>query len=191
MDTPNAEVMLNDGSLVECIWLTLENKEPILELSRTIKPELLGRHRQDLTNTRAVEQWLNGLGQGGLSVLVAQDPAKANMPAGYAYLQKGSLWSAHMGTVEAYVHPDYRNLGLGSALLRKIVRHAEGLGLMFAKAELPAERRDLVTAHKRLGFQVKAILEDYRVDRTGKPYDVLIMTKRIMVDSTQEFLYSY
>ncbi len=191
MDAPNADLMLNDGSLVDCIWLTPENKEPLLDLSRQLKPDMVGRHRQDLTNPKAVEQWLGALGKGGLSVLVAQDPGKGNRAAGYVYLQKGMLWSSHMGTVEAYVHPDYRNLGLGSALLREIVRHAEGLGLMFAKAELPAERRDLVTAYKRLGFHLKAILEDYRVDRTGKPYDVLIMTKRVMVDSTQEFLYSY
>lgn len=191
MNNPNDNLMLNDGSTVNCIWLTPENKSPLLELSRRLEPGMVGRHRQDLTNIEAVEQWLGALGSGGLAVLVAQDPGRNNRAAGYVYLQKGSRWSAHMGTVEAYVDPDYRNLGLGSGLLREIVRHAEGLGLMFVKAELPAERRDLVTAYKRLGFQLKAILEDYRVDRAGKPYDVLIMTKRVMVDSTQEFLYSY
>lgn len=191
MNEPTPEMMLNDGSLVDCLWLSPDNQEPLLELSRRLKPGMVGRHRQDLTNPAAVKQWLVGLGDGGLSVLVAQDPKRDNRAAGYVYLQKGSRWSAHMGTVEAYVDPDYRNLGLGSAMLREITRHAEGLGLMFVKAELPAERRDLVTAYKRLGFHLKAILEDYRVDRTGKPYDVLIMTKRVMVDSTQEFLYSY
>jgi len=185
------KLMLNNGDQVDCLWLDRQNTAPLLELAGRVDSRTLGRHRQDLTDRAALEHWLEGLGQGGLSVLAALDSQAGGRTAGYIYLQKGQKSSAHIGEVEAFIHPDYRDLGLGSALLRFMAEYAEGQGLMFLKVDLPAERRDLVTAYKRLGFQIKAILEDYRVDRSGQPYDVIIMIKRLAMSGNRELLYSY
>lgn len=191
MSGQSIKLMLNNGNQVECLWLDRQSMAPLRELAGRVDSKMLGRHRQDLTDQAAMAQWLEGLGQGGLTVLAAMDPEADGRTAGYAYLQKGAKSSAHIGEVEAFIHPDYREMGLGSALLRLIADFAESQGLMFLKVDLPAERRDLVTAYKRLGFQLKAILEDYRVDRSGHPYDVIIMVKRLAIRGNRELLYSY
>ncbi|MCB2185813.1 MAG: GNAT family N-acetyltransferase [Deltaproteobacteria bacterium] len=182
---------LNDGREVGLAWLGPQDAAPFAELACGLDADELNQQDLNLEDQEAVCAWLAEIGRTCFHVLAARDPGQGDALIGYAFLKRGRYSAAHRAMVASLLHPSFRNLGLGSGLLREVAHLGEDLGLMFLEAEIPASRRDLVASYKRLGFELKAILEDYRVDRQGRPYDVIILMKRLYHQVTQEFLYRY
>jgi len=184
-------VMLNDGREVGLRWLTAEDRPLLEELAAALPAEDLRHLNQDLRQGEVLQQWLEGLAAGSMRLLGAQDPAEGGRLAGYCSLQPGRGAHAHLGELEVVLHPAYRDLGLGSNLVREVAGAAGEAGLMFLKAEVPVEELGLITAFQRLGFELKAIMENYRVDLAGEPYHAIIMLKRLRYQSHKEFLYRF
>ncbi len=187
----HATVSLNDGRELGMKWLTPQDSEAVLSFVHDLPEEEVRHLNQDLKDLRAMTARLERLNSDRLRILAAFDPEAGGRMAGYAYLLRGSWASAHRADVECFVHHDYRDLGLGSCLMRHLGAAARAMGLMLLKAEIHVDRKDLITAFKRLGFELKAILEDYRVDRQGRPYDVIILLERLQTTSAQEYLFRY
>ncbi|MFZ5587249.1 MAG: GNAT family N-acetyltransferase [Thermodesulfobacteriota bacterium] len=184
-------VCLNDGREVCVKWLGPEDREAVVDFVRELDDGDLMFLNQDLKDIPALSQRLERLGGDQLRVLAAFDPDDSHKMAGYAYLLRGEWASAHRAAVECFIQPAYRDLGLGSTLLKEVAAAAKAAGLMLLQAEIHVDKKELITAFKRLGFELKAILEDYRVDRQGRPYDVIILLKRLRYPSAQDFLYKY
>lgn len=183
--------ILNDGRELAIAWLTPAQASKFSEF-------LIGMNEDDIAHLslnpqdpEQLERWLNGLERGELLILAARDPEKERRLAGFCALRLGKGAHSHMAQAETCLHPDYRDLGLGSTLIREAAGLASQRKLDFLKAEVHVEDRALMDALKNIGFELKAIIEDYRVDCSGKPYDVIIMLKRLSYPSNKEFLYRY
>ncbi len=184
-------VILNDGREVDLRWLGAEDR-PLLEaLAAALPAEDLRHLNQDLRRGEVLQEWLEGLAGGSMRLLGAQDSAQGGRLAGYCSLRPGRGAHAHLGEVEVVLHPAYRELGLGSNLVREVAAAAEEAGLIFLQVEVPVAELGLITAFQRLGFELKAIMENYRVDLGGEPYHAIIMLKRLRYQSHKEFLYRF
>ncbi len=184
-------VTINDGREVGLKWLEPADIPAVRSFLDDLSDDEVLLLNQDLKDVEAMTRRLERLGGSRLRILAAFDPEDGDRMAGYAYLLRGSWAAAHRAVVECVVHRRYRDLGLGSTLLKELAAAAKAMGLMMLQAEIQVERKDLIIGFKRLGFELKAILEDYRVDRQGRPYDVIILLKRLRYPSAQEFLYKY
>ena len=183
--------ILNDGRELALAWLTSGQAGDFSEFLTGMNEADTAHLSLNPHDAGQLERWLSGLERGELLILAARDPEKERRLAGYCALRLG--WGAHSHTAQAetFLHPDYRDLGLGSTLIKEAAGVATQRQLDFLMAEVHVEDRPLMDALKSLGFELKAVIEDYRVDCSGKPYDVIIMMKRLSYPSNKEFFYRY
>lgn len=184
-------IMLNDGRELTLSWLGADDRPRFEAFCQSLGDGDLMCLHQDLGDHSCLDQWFEEVGGPGFHLLAAIDQAEGGRVAGYAFLRRGRFSASHRAMVESLVHPDYRSLGLGSAMLRQVAALGLSLELMFLEAEVPVIDRDLIDSYKRLGFELKAILEDYRLNRLGDPYDVIILMKRTRQAASKEFFYRY
>ncbi len=184
-------VMLNDGRELITRAVSTADAEAVRAFASGLTEKQVRCLDQDLSDETALGRWLAALAEPSNSVLGAFDPAERHRLAGYCRLRLGSGSHAHSGSMEVFVHPQYADLGLGSALVREVASRAEAGGLFMLKTEVAVDDRKKLQALKSLGFELKAIMENWRIDTAGRPYDVIIMAKSLQYPSTQDFLYRY
>lgn len=184
-------VILNDGRELALAWLTPDQAPQFSGFLTGMNGDETSHLSLNPQDSVQLERWLSGLERGDLLILAARDPEKERRLTGYCALRIGRGAHSHMAQAETFLHPDYRNLGLGSTLIKEAAGLASQRKLDFLEAEVHVEDRALMDALKNLGFELKAIIEDYRVDCSGEPYDVIIMLKRLSYPSNKEFLYRY
>lgn len=169
-----ATVMLNDGREMALRELAKADAGLVDDFAAGLNGQAAGFLAQDLTTQEGRASWLEGMGAEDYHVLGALDPELGGRLAGYCRLRTGLGAHAHTGEIEVFIHPDYAGLGLGSGLLRETAHRAKGQGLLLLRAEIPVDNKDKLVALKTLGFELKAIVEDFRIDTAGQPYDVII-----------------
>jgi ribosomal-protein-alanine N-acetyltransferase len=76
----------------------------------------------------------------------------------------------HINTIA--VHPDYRERGLGTALLRHVLAEADTAGARRATLEVRASNEPALRLYRALGFEVTATRPDYY---TNPVEDALIL----------------
>ena len=184
-------VILNDGREVALGWLARGDQEWLAGLTKGLDADEYAYLGVDLRDQAALAHWLAGIRQGKRKILGAWDPAHPADLAGYALLQPGRGAHRHIGQVETFLAPAARELGLGSNMIRELAAEATKDGLLFLELEVHLKQRGLINAFKNLGFELKAIIEGYRVGLEGQPYDVIIMLKRLAHVATKDFLYRY
>lgn len=183
--------ILNDGRELVLFWLTAAQAPLFSEFVASLNKQDLAHLSLNLQDSAQLQSWLSGLERGELLILAARDPEAGDCLAGFCTLSLGRGAHAHMARVEAFLHPDYRDLGLGSNLIKDAAGLALERKLDYLEAEVHVEDRALMDALKNLDFELKAIIENYRVDCSGQAYDVIIMLKRLSYPSNKEFLYRY
>ena len=185
------EVMLNDGRELRLSWLGPDDGDLLARWAADLADQEIRQLDLDLKDSTAVSAWCRGLGGGERLALGAFDPEAPQGPAGWCELRPGSGSHAHLGWMEWFIHPEYRDLGLGSGLIREMESRAQRKDLAFLVAEVALANRRRLEALKTLGFELKAIMEEYRVDRSGEPYDVVVLLKRLQLATRKDFLYRY
>jgi ribosomal protein S18 acetylase RimI-like enzyme len=183
--------ILNDGRELTLAWLAADQAAKFSEFFSGLSEDDIRHLSLNPKDSGQLQRWLAGLERGNLFILAARDPEESLRLAGYCALKLGRGAHGHMAQVETFLHPDYRDLGLGSNLIKEAASLGSRRKLDFLEAEVHVEDRPLMDALKNLGFELKAIIEDYRVDCSGLPYDVIIMLKRLSYPSKKEFLYRY
>lgn len=184
-------VMLNDGRDMVLRALGPQDKELALSFINDLGGIDQADPAHDLASPESLGAVMDRLAEPEVFCLAAFDPGENDRLAGYALLEQGRHSAAHRASLQSFVHPEYRDLGLGSNLMRTLTERAQEMSLMILQVEIRVDQQDLINACKRLGYQLKAVLEDYRVDPGGAPYDVIIMLKRLRKPGESEFLYRY
>jgi ribosomal protein S18 acetylase RimI-like enzyme len=184
-------VILNDGRELVFQWLGPGHRPALEALIQALPAEKRRFLGLNFREAGTYESCLSTDDESFRRLLGAFDSEGGDRLAGYAYLCLGRDAHAHMAEVETVLHPDYHDLGLGSGLLREMISHTSGAGILLLRVEANLDDKQLISALKRLGFEPKAILEDYRLDAEGEPYDVIIMIRRLLFSSDREFLYRY
>lgn len=183
--------ILNDGRELVLFWLGPDRCPDFKDFITGLNKDDIAHLSLNLKDPEQLENWLGGLERGELLILAARDPEAGNCLAGFCALSLGRGAHAHLARVEAFLHPDYRDLGLGSNLIKDAAGLALERKLDYLEAEVHVEDRALMDALKNLDFELKAIIENYRMDCSGQAYDVIIMLKRLSYPSNKEFLYRY
>lgn len=167
-------LVLPGGEKVDVRMMTAADRDPMLSFARHLPQEDLMFLRVDLTEDSVVDAWLEALGTGHSTSLVAYDD---NGLIGYATVHRNPApWTRRVGEIRVNVSPAYRTKGLGRNLTSQIFDVARELGLKKLMANMTTDQQGAQAAFRRLGFVPEALLADYVEDRRGTPRDLVIMS---------------
>lgn len=102
-----------------------------------------------------------------------------NKVVGWAALSQVSSRAVYKGVAEVsvYIHTDYKNNGIGTLLLQRLIIESEKEGVWTLQAGIFRENETSVHLHNKLGFREIGYREKV-AKRDGKWYDNIIMERR-------------
>lgn len=137
-------------------------------------PEIDKVHfHEDVDRRETVERWAQSIDyDAALPVLAVQ----GDRVVGSATLYRNhSGWKQRIGIVRILIAPDYRHLGLGTAMIREIRHLGEQVALNYLLAEVLEEQQAAVGALERMGFERAAVYRKFVNDRQGRLHNLVVL----------------
>ena len=170
---PN-KIVLPNGRPVALRLMEASDRERILSFARSLPPDDLLFLRTDITEPVIVDQWIADLARGNSITVLAESGGEV---AGYATMHlEQARWTRRVGEIRVQVGPRFRGNGLGRRLTKEIFQLGQSRGIKKMAAMMTPDQTGARAAFEKLGFQVEALLQDWVVDRGGRPRDLLIMS---------------
>src|SRR5580704_10815270 len=168
------ELALSDGQRVSLRLMEPTDKKELLTFAQSLPPDDLLFLRTDITQPALIDEWIANLEKGATVTVLAEVGGKL---AGYASLHlEQARWTRRVGEIRVQVGVPYRGAGLGRQLAAQIFRLGEARGLKKMAAMMTPDQAGARAAFEKIGFSVEALLQDWVVDRQGRPRDLLIMS---------------
>jgi L-amino acid N-acyltransferase YncA len=168
------ELELPDGRRVSLRLMGPADKDIILKFARALPENDLLFLRTDITEPAVVDEWMRNVENGESVTVLAEIGGRL---AGYAALHtEQARWTRRVGEIRVQVGASYRGVGLGRALATEIFQLGQARGIKKMAAMMTPDQTGARAAFEKLGFQVEALLQDWVVDRDGRPRDLLIMS---------------
>ncbi len=103
-------------------------------------------------------QWYEKKKQDGYPILIFEEN---NRVVGFATFGQFRAWPAYKYTIEhsIYVHKDYRNKGIGSKLVKEIIKIANERKYATLVAGIDAANVDSIKMHENLGFRFSGVIK--------------------------------
>ncbi|MBV8452909.1 MAG: GNAT family N-acetyltransferase [Deltaproteobacteria bacterium] len=170
---PN-ELVLPNGRNIALRLMGAADREQILTFARSLPPDDLLFLRTDITEPAIIDQWISDLERANSITVLAETKREL---AGYATLHlEQARWTRRVGEIRVQVAPAFRGYGLGRRLTLEIFNLGQSRGIKKMAAMMTPDQTGARAAFEKLGFQVEALLQDWVVDRGGRPRDLLIMS---------------
>jgi RimJ/RimL family protein N-acetyltransferase len=171
------ELKLHDGRRVTLRLMEPADKQAVLTFARSLPPNDLLFLRSDITEEAALEEWVRNLERGATITVIAE---MRGAIVGYASLHNDQArWTRRVGEIRVLLSPAYRGEGLGRCLTEEIFHLGENRGIKKMAAMMTPDQVGARAAFERLGFEVEALLQEWVVDREGRPRDLLVMSHAI------------
>jgi L-amino acid N-acyltransferase YncA len=168
------ELKLSDGRRVALRLMTASDKQKVLRFAQALPPDDLLFLRTDITEPALIDEWIANLEKGATMTVLAEVDDEM---AGYASLHlEQARWTRRVGEIRVQVGVPYRGAALGRQLTAQIFRLGQARGLKKMAAMMTPDQAGARAAFEKLGFNVEALLQDWVVDRKGRPRDLLIMS---------------
>jgi len=168
------ELKLSDGRQAELRPMQLADRQEVLDFARALPRDDLLFLRTDITEPAMVDEWVRNIEHGTTLTVLAEIDGHM---AGYASLHfEQARWTRRVGEIRVQVGAQYRGIGLGRRLAAEIFKLGQSRGLKKMAAMMTPDQTGARAAFEKLGFQVEALLQDWVVDRDGRPRDLLIMS---------------
>ena len=168
------ELKLSDGRRVSLRLMEAADKQNVLSFARSLPPDDLLFLRTDITEPALIDEWIGNLEKGTTVTVLADVDGEL---AGYASLHlEQARWTRRVGEIRVQVAVAYRGVSLGRQLTAQIFRLGQIRGLKKMAAMMTPDQAGARAAFEKIGFSVEALLQDWVIDRKGRPRDLLIMS---------------
>jgi L-amino acid N-acyltransferase YncA len=168
------EIVFPNGRHMALRLMTAPDRERILKFARSLPPDDLLFLRTDITEPAIVDEWIADIERGNSITVLAEAGAEL---AGYATVHlEQARWTRRVGEIRVQVAPMFRGNGLGRRLTMEIFQLGQSHGIKKMAAMMTPDQTGARAAFEKLGFQVEALLQDWVLDRGGRPRDLLIMS---------------
>jgi RimJ/RimL family protein N-acetyltransferase len=87
------------------------------------------------------------------------------------------------GDLVVYLHQDFHNVGLGTAMLSKLIELARKEGMHRIGLTVVADNKPAINLYKKFGFKTEGVKRDAYFGEDGKYHDEVMMGL-ILVNST-------
>ncbi|MDH7563362.1 MAG: GNAT family N-acetyltransferase [Candidatus Bathyarchaeota archaeon] len=164
------KVKLKDGRAVLVRRFEMGDKESLVDMYASLSDEAL-RWAMPPYTREIIERWLSNIQN--LIVLVAVYDGKI---VGHAQILKyAHARRKGTGDLIIYLHQDFHNVGLGTAMLRKLVEVAAAEGMHRLGLHVIADSERAVHLYEKLGFQKEGIMQASYLGEDGKYRDEVVM----------------
>lgn len=111
-----------------------------------------------IQNLQERKSWFNKKKEDNFPVLVFEEKNKV---IGFATFGPFRAWPAYKYTIEhsVYVHKEHRNYGVGTALVKQIIKKADEREFATLVAGIDASNEKSIRMHEKLGFQYCGIIK--------------------------------
>jgi L-amino acid N-acyltransferase YncA len=168
------EIKLPSGASVTLRLMEHGDKDKILAFARSLPQDDLLFLRTDITESASVDEWVRNVDSGDTATVIAEADGHI---VGYASVHSDQArWTRRVGEIRVQVGAKFRGIGLGRHLAAEIFHIGQMRGLKKMAAMMTPDQAGARAAFEKLGFQVEALLQDWVVDRDGRPRDLLIMS---------------
>lgn len=168
MDAVN--VKLKDGRDVALRDLRIEDKEKLIDMYASLSSSAV-RWAMPPYTREVIERWLGNLQN--LTVIVAFHNDKI---VGHAQIfklphprRKGT------GDTIIYLHQNFHNVGLGTAMLTKLIELAKKEGMHRIGLRVIADNKLAIHLYQKLGFKIEGVMKDSYFGEDGEYHDELVM----------------
>ena len=120
-----------------------------------------------------VDRWARELDFGSVLPVLALEGDRVVGDATLHRYRTG--WKQRVGLVRIQIAPDFRNRGLGTAMVRELRHLGEKAALRYLMAEVMADQRGAIRAFEKLGFERAALFRDFVNDAKGRLHDLVIL----------------
>jgi len=179
-------VTLKNGKRVMFRFLNEDDRQSLVNLFREAPDEDTRFLKQEVKNEKIINFWVDTLNYDRVLPLVAVNMEDNSLVAD-ATIHRGKHAAKHIGEVRLFVSRSFRNLGLGSLMLKELVDLALKMGLHWLKAEIIADHKKVIKAFRTLGFEARATLDDFFIRKDGATHDVVLMLRPVLKRDETEF----
>jgi L-amino acid N-acyltransferase YncA len=167
-------VQLRNSSSVEFRPMAPGDKDKLLEFFLKVPEDDRYFLKDDVTSPKVLDGWASHLDYDRALPLLAWD--KGNVVGNAVLVRSRTGARSHIGEVRVVVHPEWRNRGLGSAMIRQLCDIAADAELEKVIMEAVADReQEAIVAAERLGFLRSAVIPEYFSDQRGHKHDLVVM----------------
>lgn len=153
-------VELPDGTTVVLRPLVSGDRDKLVALFIDIPHEELRNLQDNVSDSTIVLRWCRHLNYDRVLPIVAELDGKF---VGDATLHRRAVGPMRqIGRFRAYVRPEYRNRGIGTALLQEIMSVAQKVGLTQLAVELYEDQTALRKVFSRYGFREEGRIPVYQ-----------------------------
>jgi RimJ/RimL family protein N-acetyltransferase len=171
------EITLHTGVTLVFRPMDRDDVDRLWVFFRQIPPEDKMFFRQDVSRREVVQHWADTLDYGLVFPILALDGGRV---VGDATLHRQKTgWKQRVGVVRIQVAPDYRHLGLGSAMIRELRHIGEKSALHYLMAEVIEEQAAAAHALEKLGFIRAATYRNFVNDQEGRLHNLLVLLYRM------------
>jgi putative acetyltransferase len=164
-------VTLKDGRKVLIRKFQTDDKEKFIEMYESLSAEAVRWGMPPYNRERLEKGWLSNL-QNLISIVAFHN----DKIVGHAQIFKfpHSRLKA-TGDLIVYLHQDFHNVGLGTAMLSKIIELAKKEGMHRIGLTVVAENKPAINLYKKFGFKTEGVKRDAYFGEDGKYYDEIVM----------------
>ncbi len=164
-------VKLKDGRTVQIRMFQPQDKEKLIEMYESLPMTLCAGGMPPYTRERLEEGWFRNLQN--ITAIVAFHGDKI---VGHAQIFKFPH-PRRKGTADllTYIHQDFQGVGLGTAMLAKLIELAKKEGLHRLGLYVVADNKPAIHLYQKMGFKVESAMKDAYFGENGKYHDMLVM----------------
>jgi len=164
-------VKLKDGRTVQIRLLKPEDKDKLVEMYESLSSEAVRWGMPPYTRETLEGGWFRNLQH--ITAVVAFYGDKI---VGHAQIFKFPH-PRRKGTADllTYVHQDFQNVGLGAALLSRLIEIARNEGLRRIGLYVVADNKRAIRLYQKFGFKIEGVMRDAYFGDDGKYHDMLVM----------------
>jgi RimJ/RimL family protein N-acetyltransferase len=173
LDRYPREIRLRDGALLTLRPMVREDADRLWDFFRRVPPEDRMHFREDAGRKEVVERWAENLDYASVLPILA---VEGNSVVGDATLHRNKAgWMQRVGTIRIQIAPEFRQRGLGTAMIREMRHLGEKAALRNLVAEAIGEQHAAIRAFEKMGFVRVALFRNFVNDQKGRLHDLVVM----------------
>jgi RimJ/RimL family protein N-acetyltransferase len=154
-------------------WLKKEDMPEVTKvLNDVIKEGIYLFMNNEITDVGQQLEWFEHRTKEGMRYLVARVEGKV---VGGASIHPKSDKHAHIASYGVFIHKDYRNLGLGTALTKELIEIAKKMELEILQLSVYSTNKRAINVYQKCGFKEAGRLKNGIKFSDGTYSDEIIM----------------
>ena len=164
------KVTLKDGRTVLIRKLRVEDKEKLITLYASLSDEAVRWGMPPYTNEN-IRRWFSNL-QNLIGLVAFYNDKIVGDARIYKFPHNRRIGTSDLAM---YLHQTFHNVGLGTAMLSRLIELAKKEGLHRIGLTVVAYNKRAVRLYQKFGFKIEGMMKDAYFGEDGKYHDELVM----------------